>query len=215
MTRTRLDRTICSRAFDQPTIISADASRVDDGRWRRIGYRTGKSSNSRTSIVPPETIERRILLIRGEKVILDSDLAALYGVKTKRLNEQVRRNSDRFPRDFLFQLTPEEAIEVVANCDHLGNLKYSKTLPNVFTEHGAIMAASVLNTPRAVEMSVFVVRAFVRLRNLLATHKELAEKLAELERKLASHDEQILAIVNAIKRLMAPATPAERRRIGF
>ena len=180
-----------------------------------MGYRTGKSSNSRTSIVPPETIERRILLIRGEKVILDSDLAALYGVKTKRLNEQVRRNSDRFPRDFLFQLTPEEAIEVVANCDHLGNLKYSKTLPNVFTEHGAIMAASVLNTPRAVEMSVFVVRAFVRLRNLLATHKELAEKLAELERKLASHDEQILAIVNAIKRLMAPATPAERRRIGF
>jgi hypothetical protein len=215
LTRTRLDRTICSRAFDLPTIISAGASRVGDGRWRRMGNRTSKSSNSRTSIVPPETIERRILLIRGAKVILDSDLAALYGVKTKRLNEQVRRNSDRFPRDFLFQLTPEEAIEVVANCDHLGNLKYSKTLPNVFTEHGVIMAASVLNTPRAVEMSVFVVRAFVRLRNLLTTHKELAEKLAELERKLASHDEQILAIVDAIKRLMAPVTPAERRRIGF
>lgn len=186
-----------------------------------MGSRTGTESSSLTSVVTPESVERRILLIRGERIILDCDLAALYGVRTKRLNEQVRRNANRFPSDFLFQLTPGETTEVVANCDHLSNLKYTKVLPYAFTEHGAIMAASVLNTPRAVEMSVFVVRAFVRLRNLLATHKELAEKLAELERKLASHDEQIVAIVEAIKQLMAPrerpntrAAP-ERRRIGF
>ena len=117
--------------------------------------------------------------------------------------------------------TNEERLQVVTICNHLGNLKYSSTLPYAFTEHGAIMAASVLNTPRAVEMSVFVVRAFVRLRNFLATHKELAEKLAELERKLESHDEQIVAIIDAIKRLMAPPArpnvpaPPDKRRIGF
>jgi len=174
-----------------------------------------------SSIIPVENIERTILLIRGEKVILDVDLAALYGVSTKRLNQQVNRNPARFPGDFMFQLTNEERLQVVTICNHLGNLKYSSTLPRAFTEHGAIMAASVLNTPRAVEMSVFVVRAFVRLRNFLAAHKELAEKLAELERKLSSHDEQIVAIIDAIKRLMAPPTrpdvptPPDKRRIGF
>jgi hypothetical protein len=174
-----------------------------------------------SSIVPADKIEQRILLIRGEKIILDVDLAALYGVTNKRLKEQVRRNRDRFPGDFMFELTLEEKAVVAANCGHLSNMKYFKGLPYAFTEHGAIMAASVLNTPRAVEMSVFVVRAFVRLRNFLAAHKELAEKLAELERKLASHDEQIVAIIDAIKRLMAspprsdaPAPP-DKRRIGF
>jgi hypothetical protein len=174
-----------------------------------------------SSIVPADKIEQRILLIRGEKIILDVDLAALYGVTNKRLKEQVRRNRDRFPGDFMFELTLEEKAEVAAICGHLSNMKYFKGLPYAFTEHGAIMAASVLNTPRAVEMSVFVVRAFVRLRNFLAAHKELAEKLAELERKLASHDEQIVAIIDAIKRLMAspprsdaPAPP-DKRRIGF
>jgi hypothetical protein len=174
-----------------------------------------------SSIVPADKIEQRILLIRGEKIILDVDLAALYGVTNKRLKEQVRRNRDRFPGDFMFELTLEEIAEVAANFGHLSNMKYFKGLPYAFTEHGAIMAASVLNTPRAVEMSVFVVRAFVRLRNFLAAHKELAEKLAELERKLASHDEQIVAIIDAIKRLMAspprsdaPAPP-DKRRIGF
>jgi hypothetical protein len=121
----------------------------------------------------------------------------------------------------MFKLLPEEKKEVVTNCDLLGNIKYSNVLPLAFTEHGAIMAASVLNTPRAVEMSVFVVRAFVRLRNFLAAHKELADKLAELECKLASHDEQIVAIIDAIKRLMAPPgrpdtpAPPDKRRIGF
>jgi hypothetical protein len=174
-----------------------------------------------SSIVPADKIEQRILLIRGEKIILDVDLAALYGVTNKRLKEQVRRNRDRFPGDFMFELTLEEKAEVGANLGPPPNQKYLKGVAYSFTEHGAIMAASVLNTPRAVEMSVFVVRAFVRLRNFLAAHKELAEKLAELERKLASHDEQIVAIIDAIKRLMAspprsdaPAPP-DKRRIGF
>ena len=129
--------------------------------------------------------------------------------------EQVRRNRDRFPGDFMFELTLGEKPQVAANCGLIGNVKYSNVLPYAFTEHGTIMAASVLNTPRAVEMSVFVVRAFVRLRAFLATHKELAEKLAELERKLESHDDQIVAIIDAIKRLMAPPAPADKRRIGF
>lgn len=180
-----------------------------------MGNRSSRREDSHKTIVPIERIEQTILLIRGAKVILDADLAALYGVTTKRLNQQVSRNRSRFPGDFLFQLTADERTEVVTICNHLGNLKYSTVLPWAFTEHGAIMAASVLNTPRAVEMSVFVVRAFVRLSAFLATHKALAEKLAELERKLASHDEQIVAIIDAIKRLMAPPTPADKRRIGF
>jgi hypothetical protein len=138
-----------------------------------------------------EQIEPCILLLRGERVILDADLAHLYGTSTKRLNEQVKRNRARFPADFLLQLTVEEKAEVVANCDHLARLKYSPVLPNAFTEHGAIMAASVLNTPRAMDMSVYVVRTFIKLRRLLATHQELAHKLAELERRVGSHDEAI------------------------
>ena len=157
----------------------------------------------------------RILLIRGEKVIVDADLAEAYGVPTRRLNEQVRRNLDRFPDDFMFQLTPEEKTEVITNCDHLEKLKFSKAMPLVFTEHGAIMAASVLNSPKAVEVSVFVVRAFVQLREVLAGHKELAHKIAQLERKLGDHDDQILVLVEAIKQLMDPKPPPKIRQIGF
>jgi len=113
--------------------------------------------SEKKAMVPVAKIERRILLIRGEKVIVDADLAEFYGVPTKRLNEQVKRNKDRFPDDFMFQLSLEEKSEVVANCDHLSKLKYSSFLPYVFTEHGAIMAASVLNSRRAVEVSVFIV----------------------------------------------------------
>ena len=116
--------------------------------------------------------------------MLDADLAQLYGVSTKRLNEQVKRNRDRFPEDFMFQLNAAEKTEVVAKCDHLAKLKFSRTHPYAFTEHGAIMLAAVLNTPRAIEVSVFVVRAFVKLREILTTHKALAHKLAELESKI-------------------------------
>lgn len=115
--------------------------------------------------------------------MIDTDLAELYGVPTKRLNEQVKRNQERFPADFLFQLTAAEKQEVVANCDHLAKLKFSKTLPYAFTEHGAIQAANVLASPQAIEMGVYVVRAFVRLRELVVSNKELALSLDELESK--------------------------------
>src|SRR5580704_10794914 len=124
-----------------------------------------------------DRIEPLIIGIRGQKVLLDSDLASLYGVPTKRLNEQVRRNRERFPEDFMFQLNTSEKAEVVANCDHLVKLKYSPNLPYAFTEHGRMMAAMILNSPRAVEVSVFVVRVFVKLRQLARSHKELAAKL--------------------------------------
>jgi hypothetical protein len=167
-----------------------------------------------SSVIPIERVERTILLLRGQKVILDADLGKLYGVTTKRLNEQIRRNQARFPEDFVFRLTPEEKSEVVANCDHLFKLKFSPTLPLAFTEHGAIMAASVLNSPRAIETSILVVRAFIRLREILITHKELARKLEELERRIESHDEQIQNIFEAIRQLMSrPETT--RKKIGF
>lgn len=166
------------------------------------------------AIVPLENIQSRILLIRGEKVMIDADLAKLYGVTTRRLNEQVKRNKDRFPVDFMFQLTADEKEQVVANCDHLQNLKYSPNLPYAFTEHGAIMLASVLNSQRAIEASLFVVRAFVRLRDLLATHKELGQKLNEHEQRISRHDADIQAIVKAIRQLMTPPEKP-KRRIGF
>jgi hypothetical protein len=167
------------------------------------------------SIIPPARIENRILLIRGERVIIDADLAAFYGVTTRRLNEQVRRNAGRFPPDFVFQLTPDEKAEVVANCDHLGKIKYSNTLPHAFTEHGAIMAANLLNSPLAVEMGVFVVRAFISLRRDAASHHELAVQLAHLERRLVDHDQQLASMVRAIRTLMGGGEIPRKRRIGF
>jgi len=164
------------------------------------------------SIIPAERIENRILFLRGQKVILDSDLAELYGVTTRRLNEQVRRNTDRFPDDFIFQLTSEEKSEVVAKCDHLCNLRFSPRLPNAFTEHGAIMAAGVLNSARAVQVSIFVVRAFVKLRQLLATHRDLARKLEQLEKK---YDTQFKIVFDAIRQLMAPPADTPKKRIGY
>ncbi len=167
------------------------------------------------AIVPVGRIEQRILLIRGEKIIVDADLAQFYGVPTKRLNEQVKRNKNRFPDDFMFQLSAEEKSEVVANCDHLAKLKYSKSLPYAFTEHGAIMAASVLNSPTAVEVSVYIVRAFIRLRRVIAEHKELSRRIVQIEHHLADHDEQIIELIQAIKQLLKPEPPPKKRRIGF
>jgi hypothetical protein len=163
------------------------------------------------SVVPVERVKETILFVRGQKVILDADLAKLYGVTTKRLNEQVKRNRDRFPEDFMFQLKVEEKAEVVANCDHLSTLKYSRVLPHAFTEHGAIMAASVLNTSRAIEVSIFVVRAFVKLREMVAAHKEIERKLIGLEKK---YDNQFKVVFEAIRQLMAPPE-TKKRKIGF
>jgi len=164
-----------------------------------------------TTLVPVERVQKAILLIRGDRVILDADLAALYGVSTKRLNEQVKRNRGRFPDDFMFQLTGEEKAEVVANCDHLKRLKFSATLPYAFTEHGTIMAANVLNSDRAVHASVEVVRAFVRLRQMLASNTTLSRRLDDLEGK---YDRQFKVVFDAIRQLMSPAAP-DRNQIGF
>ena len=159
------------------------------------------------------------------RLMIDADLAALYGVTTKRLNEQVKRNADRFPGDFMFKLTPDEKAEVVANCDRLAKLKFSKVLPFAFTEHGAIQAANVLASPQAVEMGIFVVRAFVRMRELASVHGDLAKRLAELEQKTEglalTHDtfsrntrNQLKQLIEAVNQLMAPPDPP-KRPIGF
>ncbi len=167
-----------------------------------------------STLVAPELLAQRILLIRGHKVMIDADLADLYGVPTKVLNQSVRRNLERFPSDFMFQLTSEEKQEVVTNCDHLAKLKFSSSLPNAFTEHGALMLGNVLKSSRAVEISLLVVRTFVQIREMLSTHKELATKFEELERKISSHNQTITGLIDAIRQLMqVPA--GSSRPIGF
>jgi hypothetical protein len=176
--------------------------------------------------MPLARIESRILLLRGQKVMIDADLAELYGVPTKRLNEQVKRNQERFPADLMFQLTAAEKKEVVANCDHLAKLKFSKSLPYAFTEHGAIQATNVLASPQAIEVGVYVVRAFVHLRELVVSNKELALRLDELENKtdlMAIKQEtfehntrvQLKQIIETLRELMAPPAPSPKRPIGF
>ena len=166
-------------------------------------------------LIPVKRVESLILLLRGQKVIIDSDLAALYGIATKALNQAVKRNIDRFPSDFMFQLSKEEKAEVVTNCDDLQGLKFSPRLPYAFTEHGTVMAASVLNSERAIAVSIYVVRAFVKLRQMLAPYKELAKKLMQLEKKLQSHDEQIVTLVQAIRLLMPPPDANPKTPIGY
>ncbi len=161
-----------------------------------------------------ERIEPRILLVREQRVMLDADLAELYGTTTKRLNEQVKRNLERFPADFMFQLTSEE-VQAMRSQIATASQRNIRYRPNAFTEHGALMAASVLNTPRAIDASLYVIRAFVKLREWLSTHKELAQKLAELERKVVSHDGAIQSLVVVIRQLMQPAPAVARPQIGF
>ncbi|MGC1388136.1 MAG: ORF6N domain-containing protein [Steroidobacteraceae bacterium] len=197
--------------------------------------------------VAPEQIASAIVILRGQRVLQDSELAALYGVTTKRFNQQVRRNRKRFPADFMFQLTAEETGSLRSQFATLktsggqrrtyspyveetsslrsqiatlktGRGRHRKYLPYVFTEHGAIMAATILNSTRAIDMSVYVVRAFVQLREMLASNKELARRFAQLEsrldKKLTTHDEAIAAILSAIRELMRPPAP-KGRPIGF
>jgi hypothetical protein len=166
--------------------------------------------------LPVHDITRAILVLRGQRVLLDAELATLYGVTTKRLNEQVKRNAARFPEDFMFRLTRTETEALNRSQIATGSQKHRdpRFPPYVFTEHGAIMAATILSSPRAIEMSVYVVRAFVHLRELLASNTALARKLNELEGKLKNHDEAITAILSAIRELMNPPAP-KRRGIGF
>lgn len=165
-------------------------------------------------IIPIERIENRIFLIRGHKVMIDRDLAELYGVTTKRLNEQVHRNLKRFPDDFMFSLTQSEKDELVANCDQLDLLKHSSQLPYAFTEQGIAMLSSVLRSDRAIEMNILIMRTFVKLRQVLATHQELAAKFRELESRVGQHDSAIREIFEAIKQMIA-YEERPRKAIGF
>lgn len=167
---------------------------------------------AKKAIVPAEKIDRAIISLRQKRVMLDADLAMVFGTTTKRLNERVKRNIDRFPADFLFQLTDEEKAWVVANCDHLKQLKFSPVNPYAFTEHGTIMVATILNTPVAVEASVAIVRAFIKLREILSQNKDLAKRLSELE---AKYDHQFKAVFEAIRKLMQVPVPTNRQRIGY
>ena len=194
---------------------------------------------SDTALVSVERIQSRILVLRGVRVILDADLAALYGVPTKRLNEQVKRNARRFPEDFVFRLTGEEAEAVLRSRSQIATLKRGRHdfqevtnlrsqiatssgrhggrrhIPYAFTEHGAIQAANVVNTPAAEEMGIMVVRAFVQLRLMLVNHKALAAKQAELDERVGANETDIAAIVEAIRQLTTPDAPVHGRRIGF
>ena len=169
------------------------------------------------SLIPVERIERSILLIRGQKVMLDRDLAQLYGVETRALNQSVRRNIDRFPEDFMFRLTREEIMRIsqfVISSAHPGvkTLKFSKNVM-AFTEHGVAMLSSVLNSPRAVQVNIQIMRTFAKLREIISLNKDLARRLDELEKK---YDVQFKIVFDAIRQLMAPPEPeTPKKRIGF
>ena len=162
--------------------------------------------------IPAERIERAILLVRGQKVMLDRDLALLYGAETRALNQAVRRNIKRFPPDFMFELTREEIMRISQTVIS-SEIKYSRRV-HAFTEQGVAMLSSVLNSERAIEVNIAIMRVFVRLREMMATHKELAFKLAEHEDRLEGHDEQIQNIFEAIRQLMTPPD-RPRKKIGF
>ncbi len=166
------------------------------------------------ALIPVEVIERKIYFIRGHKVMLDEDLAELYGVPTKRLNEQVRRNEKRFPQDFMFQLSSEEAVSLRPHFATLksGRGRHRKYLPYVFTEQGVAMLSTVLNSGRAIEVNIQIMRTFVKLREMIASHKDLARRLDELEKK---YDAKFRVVFEAIRQLMIQPEPKKKRRIGF
>jgi ORF6N domain len=183
------------------------------------------TANDMTSTVIASRIESRILVVRGLRVMIDADLAELYGVPTKVLNQAVKRNAPRFPSDFMFQLNAQEKTEVVTNCDRLQKLKFSKAMPQAFTEYGAVAIANVLASNQAVEMGIYVVRAFVQLRQAASLHADLAKRLAELEQKTdrvaMQHDAfshntrtQLKQVFDALRQLMVPPDPP-KRSIGF
>jgi len=169
---------------------------------------------TKRELMSTNDIERQIFLIRGHKVMVDRDLAALYRVPTKVLNQAVKRNRNRFPEGFMFLLTRQETDELVTNCDRFNSIKHSSTCPSAFTEYGVAMLSSVLRSARAIQINIQIIQTFIRLRQWALTHKELALKIAELENKSSIHDKHIQNIFEAIHELMnQPETP--RRRIGF
>jgi hypothetical protein len=170
---------------------------------------------AKTAIVVARKVDSKIFVLRGQRVILDTDLAELYGVQVRHLNQQVKRNAKRFPLAFRFQLSAHE-LKILRSQNVISSERHGGTryLPYAFTEHGAIMAATVLNSERAIEMSVFVVLAFVRMRRAIAGNRHILTKLAQLERRLQNHDADIQDLMDAIRELMSPAEPT-RSRIGF
>ena len=166
-------------------------------------------------LIPQEVITQRILLIRGHRVMLDKDLAGLYGVTTGNLNKAVKRNIERFPEDFMFRLSKQEHDSLRFQFGSLKKGEHSKYLPNVFTEQGVAMLSSVLNSKRAIQVNIAIMRVFVKLKEVISTHKELAHKLFQLEQKIADHDEEIKSIFSAIRQLMSPKEKPDRIIKGF
>jgi hypothetical protein len=168
------------------------------------------------SVKIQKPIESLILTLRDRKVLIDADLASIYGVETRVLNQAVKRNAERFPEDFIFQLKSVEKQEVITNCDHLSGLKFAKSMPYAFSEHGAIMAAMVLNSPEAVKMSVFVVRAFMQMREQLVANAAILRRLAEIDKTLLEHDSALRTIWGKLQPLLSPPPEPPRKRIkGF
>ena len=165
-----------------------------------------------SNLVPVEIIAEKIFLIRGQKVMLDRDLAKLYEVPTKRLNEQVKRNVKRFPDDFMFQLTSEEKNELVANCDRFKTLKHSTVTPYAFTEQGVAMLSSVLNSERAIVVNIQIMRTFTQMRQMMLSYRELKEKIEKMESK---YDKQFRIVFTALKQLLEPKPVPPQRKIGF
>jgi hypothetical protein len=170
------------------------------------------ATQKRVSVIPAELVERRILLIRGHKVMLDRDLAELYRVKPIALRQQVKRNADRFPEDFLFQLSEEEGELLVSQNVIPSRKSFGGSLPYAFTEQGVAMLSSVLKSKRAVQVNIAIMRAFVRIRELMLTHKDLARRLDRMERK---YDRRFQVVFDAIRGLLTPAPVLPKRRIGF
>ncbi len=166
-------------------------------------------------LVSSEIIEQRIFVIRGQKVMVDRDLAQLYEVETKYLNRQVRRNKERFPSEFCFQLTLAEKQELVTICHRFNSMKHSSVLPFAFTEHGVAMLSAVLKSAKAVKINICIIKTFIKLREFLSTHKELAHQLKELERIVGRHDYEIKSIFEAIRQLMIAPPEPPKRKIGF
>jgi hypothetical protein len=165
-----------------------------------------------SNLISAQAITSKIFFIRGKKVMLDSDLASLYGVQTKRLNEQVKRNKKRFPEDFIFQVTAKERDQVVAICDHLSFLKFSPHLPFAFTEQGVAMLSGVLNSDRAIAVNIQIMRAFIQLKRMLLTNADLRRKIDAMEKK---YDKQFAAVFQVIKQLLEPVQETPKPPIGF
>ena len=170
-----------------------------------------------SGLIPIERIESKIIIIRGQKVLLDRDLADLYGVSTKVFNQAVKRNQSRFPQNFRIQLTKEDKYELVTNCDRFEKLKYSTSLPYAFTEHGALMSANVLNSEKAIKVSILIIEAFIRMREMILDNVQMAARLDDMEDRLGSQEFQALAIIDQLRKIREDVRPSKKNmaKIGF